>query len=117
MLSPSNEMYHRAYPSVRSVPSPSNVPAMPSPSPRLAPLLPPAALDNLSSKSSGLLLNQSPVDVAPEGRALSKDPTLCGMPLKYVASVLSIFFITPPTDKLVPCQGLLPLLCRMRHCP
>ncbi|KAH0827123.1 nucleotide-sugar transporter-domain-containing protein [Lanmaoa asiatica] len=80
-------MYHRAYPSIRSVPSSSNIPAIPSSSPRLAPLLPSAALDNLPSKSSGLLLNQSPVDVSPEARAASKDPTFCGMPLKYVSLV------------------------------
>ncbi|KAG6376398.1 nucleotide-sugar transporter-domain-containing protein [Boletus reticuloceps] len=80
-------MYHRTYPSIRSVPPSSNISVMSSTSPRLAPLLPPAALNNLSSKSSGLLLNQSPVDVSPEVRAVSKDPTFCGMPLKYVSLV------------------------------
>ncbi|KIJ69213.1 hypothetical protein HYDPIDRAFT_164836 [Hydnomerulius pinastri MD-312] len=79
-------MYHRAYPSIRSVPSSSNLSGMTTPSPRLAPLLPPAALDSLSSKSSGLLLNQSPTEVLPEVRA-SKDPTICGLPLKYVSLV------------------------------
>ncbi|KAH7889479.1 nucleotide-sugar transporter-domain-containing protein [Phlebopus sp. FC_14] len=79
-------MYHRAYPSIRAVPSSSSISAMNTSSPRLAPLLPPAGLDGLSNKSSGLLLNQSPTDVAPDTRT-SKDPTVCGLPLKYVSLV------------------------------
>ncbi|KAF9246250.1 nucleotide-sugar transporter-domain-containing protein [Melanogaster broomeanus] len=77
-------MYHRAYPSIRSISPSSNVT---NSSPRLAPLIPPAALDGLSSKSSGLLLNQSPTEVSPDVRAASKDPTIYGLPLKYVALV------------------------------
>lgn len=87
MPSLSNEMYHRAYPSIRSVPSNSSSNNNVSEStPRLAPLLPPATLDALSSKSSGLLLNQSPTDVAPQARP-AKPATICGLPLKYVSLV------------------------------
>ncbi|KAF9227594.1 hypothetical protein BS17DRAFT_793275 [Gyrodon lividus] len=60
---------------------------MTTPTPRLAPLIPPASLNGLSSKSSGLLLNQSPIEVSPGARAASKDPTICGLPLKYVSLV------------------------------
>ncbi|KAF8844540.1 hypothetical protein BDN67DRAFT_894647 [Paxillus ammoniavirescens] len=80
-------MYYRAYPSIRSVPSSSNISGLTTPTPRLAPLIPPATLDGLSSKTSGLLLNQSPTEVSPEARATSKDPTICGLPLKYVSLV------------------------------
>ncbi|KAG6336927.1 hypothetical protein ID866_2165 [Astraeus odoratus] len=79
-------MYHRTYPSIRSVPSSSNIAATANHTPRLTQLLPSATFDGLSSKSSGLLLNQSPVDVVPEVRP-SKPPTICGLPLKYVSLV------------------------------
>ncbi|KAI6036390.1 nucleotide-sugar transporter-domain-containing protein [Pisolithus microcarpus] len=82
-------MYHRAYPAIRSVSSSSstnNNNSVSESTPRLAPLLPPATLDALSSKSSGLLLNQSPTDVAPQARTV-KPATVCGLPLKYVSLV------------------------------
>jgi UDP-sugar transporter A1/2/3 len=81
--SSSHEMYHRAYPSIRSVPSSSNILGMTTPSPRLAPLLPPSGLHGLSPKSSGLLLNQHLNAALPE--TVARHPTICGMPLKYVS--------------------------------
>ncbi|OAX41545.1 hypothetical protein K503DRAFT_767560 [Rhizopogon vinicolor AM-OR11-026] len=78
-------MYHRAYPSIRSVPSSSNIQGITNPSPRLAPLLPPSGLHGLSPKSSGLLLNQHLNAALPE--TAPKHPTICGMPLKYVSLI------------------------------
>ncbi|KAH7914026.1 nucleotide-sugar transporter-domain-containing protein [Hygrophoropsis aurantiaca] len=78
-------MYHRAYPSVRSVPSSSNIAGMTTPSPRLAPLLPPAALNGLSSKAPGIILD-APVNGTAHDNG-SQGPTICGMPLKYVSLV------------------------------
>lgn len=83
MPSLSNEMHHRAYPAIRSVSSSSNLSES---TPRLAPILPPATLDGLSSKSSGLLLNQSPTDVAPQVHP-ARPATVCGLPLKYLSLV------------------------------
>lgn len=81
--SSSHEMYHRAYPSIRSVPSSSNLSGTTNTSPRLAPLLPPSGLHGLSPKSTGLLLNQHLNAALPE--TAPKHPTICGMPLKYVS--------------------------------
>ncbi|KAG1782349.1 nucleotide-sugar transporter-domain-containing protein [Suillus placidus] len=78
-------MYHRAYPSIRSVPSSSNIFGTTNTSPRLAPLLPPSGLHGLSPKSSGLLLNQHLNAALPE--TSPKHPTICGMPLKYVSLI------------------------------
>ncbi|EGO21218.1 hypothetical protein SERLADRAFT_452357 [Serpula lacrymans var. lacrymans S7.9] len=77
-------MYHRPNPSVRSIPSNSNLtgPANTNSSPRIAPLLPPAALNGLSSKTPGIILS-APTN----GSAHDSSPTICALPLKYVSLV------------------------------
>ncbi|KIK30981.1 hypothetical protein PISMIDRAFT_127545 [Pisolithus microcarpus 441] len=119
MPSLSNEMYHRAYPAIRSVSSSSstnNNNSVSESTPRLAPLLPPATLDALSSKSSGLLLNQSPTDVAPQARTV-KPATVCGLPLKYVSHARSPKRVLVDSHALLsriytPSPFILPSGCR-----